>query len=67
MSDDQVINLLTDRIDAVGEAAEKTAKSLDQHVTECAKMQKYVLLGIIAILVWLVCPKAAELIAGFLA
>ena len=61
-----VIDLLTDRIDAVAKAAEETAKGLSDHVKECSKMHKLVLLGVIVILLWLVSPKAAELITKVL-
>lgn len=60
MADDKVIDLLRDRIDSVAEIGAKTARSLEDHVKECSRTQRMVLLGVIAILLWLVSPKAAE-------
>lgn len=68
-SSDTVVNLLSERIDSVVQSGEKTAKSLEQHVTECAKMQKWVLIGVAFVAGWLIThsPEAAKALTKFLA
>lgn len=50
----EVTNLLRDRINTVADSAQETRDLLTTHVTECAAMQRKVLLLSACILTWMV-------------